>query len=480
MGTSAGVPLDPSPARIAPTSATAVAAAPWARVSELIGERLGLHFPHERWPDMQRGLAGAAVELGLKGAAACADWLVSAVPTKAHLQVLAGHLTVGETYFFREKATFDVLAGSILPDLIRSRQNSERRLRIWSAACCTGEEPYSLAMLLDELLPDPRGWHVTIRATDINGGFLRKAAAGVYGEWSFRQAPARLKERYFERTKDGRYAILPEIRRRVTFAHLNLVEDVFPSLETDTNAMDLILCRNVLMYFTPAQVGKVIGNLHRALLDGGWLAVSLCEASSALFPQFLAVNATDAILYQKSDALPGTGPQRSSIRGGQTPEPAAFPPQAPHPAASQTPPASAPERAPEAAAFPLRARSLANQGKLVDALLWCDRWIAADKVDPAAHYLRAVVLLEQGEADEARASLQRAIYLRPGLVLAHFALGNVARARGKSGEAKRHFANALHLLAGHRPDDLLPESDGLTAGRLTETITATIGLEPVS
>ena len=134
-------------------------------------------------------------------------------------------------------------------------------------------------------------------------------------------------------------------------------------------------------------------------------------------------------------------------------------------------------RAFEPAACSLLARSLANQGKLADALSWCERWIAADKLDAAAHYLRAVALLEQGDAVQARTSLQRALYLDPGFVLAHFALGNLERGRGKIREADKHFTNALHLLRQCQPSDPLPESDGLTAGRLVETINSVICME---
>jgi chemotaxis protein methyltransferase CheR len=494
--------------------------AQWSRLSEVIAETTGLHFPRERWDDLQRGLAGAAQEFGFEDAAACVGRLLSAPPTKAQLQVLASHLTIGETYFFRDKQTLEALAENILPELIRARRGHEQRLRIWSAACCSGEEPYSLAILLHQSLPDLRDWQVTITATDINARFLHKAAAGIYGEWSFRNAPAGLKERYFNRTADGRYAIVPEIKKLVTFAYLNLVEDVYPSLATDTNAMDLIFCRNVLMYFAPPQVRKVIGNLRRTLVEGGWLVVSPSEASHALFPQFVSVNFPGAIFYQRSNATPRTEQRRTptplsdiadfGARAIETPlswAPPALPAQ-PSPAPedpAQAETSSAPyavaesfyhqgryaeavdtlvasfaRHAPGPQAFSLLARALANQGKLADALAWCDRWIAADKLDPAGHYLRAVVLLERGDPEQARSSLQRAVYLHPDFVLAHFTSGNLARSRGKAGEADKYFANALRLLRGHEPNDLLPESDGLTAGRLTEFITSmtTMGSSP--
>jgi len=107
--------------------------------SEFIAERMGLDFPESRWQDLRRGLTATATELGFDSAADCVAGLMSKSPTRNQLEILAGNLTVGETYFFRENGSFDVLAERILPALISQRQSGERRLRIWSAACCTGK-----------------------------------------------------------------------------------------------------------------------------------------------------------------------------------------------------------------------------------------------------------------------------------------------------------------------------------------------------
>ena len=270
-----------------------------SRFSDFIDEKMGLHFSPQRTQDLQRGAAAAAREFGFEDVHACIQWLMSAPLTKQQSEILAGNLTVGETYFFRERKSFDIVADHILPALIGARQNGERRLRIWSAACCTGEEPYSLAILLHQRMADLENWNVTILATDLNPRFLRKAAAGVYGHWSFRDTPGWIQDRYFQKTADGRFEIVPEIRRMVDFARLNLVEDVYPSLATDTNAMDLILCRNVLMYFSQRQAIKVIEKLHRAQMEGGWLIVSPSESSQVLFRPYRTMNFPGVILYQK-------------------------------------------------------------------------------------------------------------------------------------------------------------------------------------
>ncbi len=164
---------------------------------------------------------------------------------------------------------FEALEDRILPELIRSRSVGNRRLRIWSAGCATGEEPYSIAIALRRALPVPEDWRITILATDINPHILRKASAGVYGEWSFRNAPPWLKGTWFRPKKDGKLEILPEIRKMVSFAYLNLAEDIFPSPVNNTNAMDLIFCRNVLMYFA-AERAQEIGESLRGCLLRPW------------------------------------------------------------------------------------------------------------------------------------------------------------------------------------------------------------------
>jgi chemotaxis protein methyltransferase CheR len=391
------------------------------------------------------------VELGFADSTSYAQWLLSTPLTGAELHTLATYLTIGETYFFREPKTLDALAQRILPELIARRRGGEQRLRLWSAACATGEEAYSLAILLRQILPDWDDWHVTILATDINPRFLRKARAAEYGEWSFRESTPDFRERYFTRVGDKRFAVAPEIRSRVKFAPLNLALDPVPSLSSDTNAMDVILCRNLLIYFSPQQTANLIAKLHLALCNEGWLAVSPSECSQQLFSRFVTVNHSGAILYRKSNAPPPV----------PTYEPMVVPPPVPATPLPVPPPPIA-EPAPSASEM---TRTLANEGRLREALTWSERWIASDKLDASAHYMHAMVQQELGKLPEACASLKRALYLQPDFVLAHVALGNLE-------DGGKHFENALRLLRKLPPRDVVPASDGMTAGRLTEIVTA--------
>ncbi len=483
-----------------------------AQLSEMIAERMGLHFPPERWADLERGLAGAAKEFDLADVAACVEWLLSAALTKAQLEVLASYLTVGETYFFREKKTFDVFAESILPELIHARRAGERRLRIWSAACCTGEEPYSLAILLSQVIPDLADWHVTILATDINERFLKKAAAGVYGEWSFRESPAWFKDRYFRRTADGHYAILPEIKKRVTFAHLNLAEDVFPSLETDTNAMDLIFCRNVLMYFTLPQARKVVEkSAPRAGADEGWLVVSPCESSQVLFSHFAAVNFPGVILYRKSEvkerATPSWTPAAGSSGRNRFDEPLfRHPSRCPH-----FPPAvqprwksrclAKPPPTPHAvASLALRARPLrgsrgdaAGLARLVrrarrrkwlpcSPALWPTkanlprRWRGASAGSPPTSSMLPAIICARLFCRNSATSSRRIAPSSGRFISTRNSCSATLRSatwreRATSPRRRTNISpTPCNCWAGAEPDDPLPESEGLTAARLTEII----------
>jgi chemotaxis protein methyltransferase CheR len=443
-----------------------------SRFSEFVMRTMGWEFPRSRHADLRRGIAAAARELGFDSAAGFALRCLSGAMTQEQFDRLAAHLTVGETYFFRETKTFEALAREILPALIESRRGRDQELRIWSAGCCTGEEPYSIAILLREMLADWAQWKITLLATDINPGFLRGAEAGVFGQWSFRGAPDWLKGRYFREAPQGRFEILPEIKQIVRFAQLNLAGEDYTSVLGGCGAMDVIFCRNVLMYFGASQAKKVVEKLHRAQGKGGWLIVSSSELSHGVFSPYHTVNLNGAILYQKDGNTPAAPAPESSpvsawpldleMDAGKMPF--IVPEQQPEPVMEE------PSPAPPEPALGAEARSLANRGNLAEALGCCDRWIAADKLNPASHYLRSVVLQEQGAVLEAVQSLRRALYLDPDHVLAHFALGSIARGRDQLGESHKHLANALRLLGKYPADALLPESDGVTAGRLAEVI----------
>ncbi|MBI2553889.1 MAG: hypothetical protein HYV92_05575 [Candidatus Rokubacteria bacterium] len=405
----------------------------------LIASRLGLDFPESRQADLERGLIRACRASSVLGPEAYLAWLAALPDESLEWRRLASHLTVGETYFFRDRALFEALEHQVLPSLMATRRaEGTRRLRLWSAGCATGEEPYSLGILVDRLIPDGPDWALTILATDINAEALEKARRGCYREWSFRETPQGIRDRYFHRRGGETFELDARIRRMVTFAPLNLAEDGYPSVVTNTSAMDLILCRNVLMYFTREAQRQTAVRLRRGLVTGGWLVVSPSEASAELFSPLVPVNFPGAILYQKEPA-------------SDAPLLTDFPARLPFVGTSDgldTPPSPL--------TVPSEERAESEEVESPPAL-------AAD-LDR--------VCQERGEMPAAMEALRRAIYLAPDSAPAQFLLGSLLLRQGKRKQGQRSMETVVSLLSPVPRDEPLAGSDGLTAGRLLETARA--------
>lgn len=458
--------------------ATIVSVELLTRLSQFVELRMGLHFPPNRLKDLERGICSAAGDLGFTDIERCIDWLLTTPVSDGSMETLAGRLTIGETYFFRDLRMFEILEHDVLPAILSSRRGGEQYLRIWSAGCATGEEAYSLAILLSKLLPDPGNWHITILATDIAPLCLRKAAEGLYNEWSFRDTPKWVTEGYFEK-RGRRLAIAPRIKEMVTFAHLNLVEDVYPAILNKTSGMDLIVCRNVLIYFSPQRALTVLEKLSRCLVDNGWLVTGPAETPTHRLSPFLQpVSFPGALFFRKGEAREaGTGTVRSPLRK-ETPTVVhrrAAAAVAAVATAGKRPAAAAPvvceaQREGHDQSAAGRARSLADCGRLADALSLCTEAIQHNKLNPAMHYLQAVILQEMASWDDAAAALKRAIYIDQDFAVAHFALGHLLHRQGKKKAAAKHLHRARTLLQAIAPEDTPPEAEGIRAGRLIELI----------
>lgn len=272
-----------------------------SKLADLIAHHLGLHYPEDRWGNLASSLKRAAAAQDFPDVQQYVRWLLETPYPADRIETLAGFVTVGETHFFRDEKLFRALEEKILPELISQRIHGGRHLRIWSAGCATGEEPYTIAIIMNKLLLDRSGWDLTILATDINRGFLEKAKVGVYTDWSFRSVAADLKDRYFINDEDESI-ILDEIKKMVKFDRLNLAKDPYPILSNDTECMDVIFCRNVMMSFTQDRQEQVVNKLFNSLNDGGWLIVSPAEASIVQHPQLCSVHHQGAVLFRKGIA----------------------------------------------------------------------------------------------------------------------------------------------------------------------------------
>ena len=192
--------------------------------ARFIARTMGLHFAVERLDELETKMAAVARSAGYVEVEQYLLWLMSAPLSREQLDTLALALTIGETYFLRDPRSYQILEEELFPELVANRRKADRSLRIWSAGCSSGEEAYSIAILLSRFIPDLANWNISILATDINPRALERGRAGVYGKWSFRNAPTWLME-YFTRCRDGRFEIIPRIRAMVHFDHLNLADD---------------------------------------------------------------------------------------------------------------------------------------------------------------------------------------------------------------------------------------------------------------
>jgi chemotaxis protein methyltransferase CheR len=202
-------------------------------------------------------------------------------------------VTTNETYFFREPAQLTAFVEEIIPDLLSKK--SVKKIRIWSAGCSSGEEPYSLAMLLSEA-----GWYehasFEIFASDINQQVLGRARKGQYRENAFRATDPTVRERYFNRETDNSWRIKDEIRNRVQFGRLNLYDEARVSL---LGHLDLIFCRNVIIYFDDSSKRVVVTNFYNRLIDGGYLLLGHSESLISLSTQFKLRHLKNDMVYQK-------------------------------------------------------------------------------------------------------------------------------------------------------------------------------------
>jgi chemotaxis protein methyltransferase CheR len=253
----------------------------WEEAGRRIESAIGLNFGARPASELRRAVRSAAEQLGFRDSGAFVAHLLARPLDAQERAALAKCLAIGETYFFRDPLLFDCLGTQVLPPLIQARRGGERRLRLWSAACSTGEEPYSLAMLVASVLPDWPQWDIRILASDLNAAALDKARAGVYGRWSLRGGMPAAARPFLRKPAADRYEVAPEIRGLVRFASMNLVEDAFPSAADGMAAMDVILCRNVLIYFEPRRGQAVLERLGRCLGPQGWLFTSPIEVPTA-------------------------------------------------------------------------------------------------------------------------------------------------------------------------------------------------------
>ncbi|HKO58819.1 MAG TPA: protein-glutamate O-methyltransferase CheR [Thermoanaerobaculia bacterium] len=260
---------------------------------EQIYKRTGMWFTDSSKYLLQKRLSPRARELNFDSFQKYFYFLQYDPRAESEFDHIYDLVTTNETYFFREPAQLTAFIEEIVPDLLSKK--AVKKIRIWSAGCSSGEEPYSLAMLLQEA-----GWYdqatFEIFASDINQQVLSKARKGLYRENAFRATTPELRERYFARQDDGAWRISDEIRNRVSFGRLNLYDEARVSL---LGHLDVVFCRNVIIYFDDASKRVVVSNFYNRLIDGGYLLLGHSESLISLSTQFKLRHLKNDMVYQK-------------------------------------------------------------------------------------------------------------------------------------------------------------------------------------
>jgi chemotaxis protein methyltransferase CheR len=444
------------------------------RLSGFLRDRFGLDYPLPKKAELEKSCARLAA--GRPSAQFCAD--VTSGPDEKLLQRLVNELTVGETYFFRIQAHFDALQNVILPGLYRKRRE-EKCLRVWSAGCATGEEPYSVAMLILETLAEPESWNIDLLATDVNTDFIADAREGRYREWSFRKVGEYWRRKYFT-PRGETWQVADRVRGMVRFATANLREERDNVVAAGPAPFDLILCRNVLIYFDDESIAQVSAFFRRYLAPGGWYVGGHVEP--VVFQDgFEAVTFPGAIVYRRREV--GEEVPAKKRRPPRERKPA--PRRARRPAdklaqADRLVAGGQDQQALEelegivsarddAEACWRMGRVLGNLGRYEEALDWCRRGKELDQTDPHGYYIAALVQEEMGAYEEAFENLRRSLYVDKSFVLGHFSMGNYFRWRRQEARAARSYRNVLRLLED-RGDEEEISGDGLTVGRLREIV----------
>lgn len=345
---------------------------------------------------------------------------------------LESAVTINETFFFRFAEQFSALRRQILPDLIAAASDT-RALRIWSVGCSTGAEPYSVAVLLDDLLGESLAdWRITITATDIDRAALDIARSAVFSGWALRTVDPDERVRLFDREGD-RFRLKPRYRGMVRFERHNMMALLDPAAALQFTGYDLILCRNVLIYFSPADATRMVGALVERLTPGGLCLLGHAEPN----PDFASVASGREI-----GGVLAYRPLSSAH---------ADPPPAPVAAAArfEAPPPRRPsvERP--------RARTMPVPPPL-----------AAEPRDPAHHLTIAMQAIESGQPGAAEQAFRRALYLDSGFAMAHYLLGRHLAARGRSDDARRALNAARRLAERMAPDAPVPAAEDMTGSDL--------------
>jgi chemotaxis protein methyltransferase CheR len=378
---------------------------------------------------------------------------------REEISTIAEDLTITETYFFRHAEQFRALAEVALPERVAAR-TEHRTLRLLSVGASSGEEAYTLAIVARRAVTAP-DWIVSVLGLDANPAVLRRAGEARYSNWSLRETPDEVRQRWF-RPVDGGHEVVPEIRSTVRFRQYNVADEDAALWRPDL--YDVIFCRNLLMYLTPATAAALVGRMTRALAPGGYLFLGHTD-SLGRDPEGLEQRHSHGAFYyrRRVTVTARPGPPAEPVRAPAPPPPA---PRvdvaerilallhAERFAEALELAEAAPAAHPDQRDLLLYGVLLAHSGRLADAEIAARRLLDDDGLNADAHHLLGVCLEGGAAVDVAIGHYRLAAYLDPAFAMPRLRLGLLARRRGDRAAAVVELDRAAYLLRGERDDRL--------------------------
>ncbi len=471
-----------------------------ASLQQIITERTGLLLRDSELGELNRHVAARMAALKISDVRL---FLTRLAASNEEWSALYKVITTGESYFLRDQGQIGLLRSHILPELL-ARRSQARTLSVWSAGCSTGEEVYSLAILLDQIATeralDLTGWRISLLGTDLNPQACRHAEAGIYGKWSFRGVPSEVQSRYFTQQTHNEWRVNNNLRRFVHFRPLNLFQDLYPP----AGSVDLILCRNVLIYFADAAIALVVDKFSKTLGPDGYLLTGHGELQGQTHTGLTAQFLTGSTVYRRQEPPPvAPRPQMSAAPRSTRPKvmqsavarPVSLPLGRPDAATAPLTDARAPQirewlaaaqtaldrgEASQAThlaerilaqmpssvpAYLILAQAQANLGRLAQARDFCTKAIKLDPLSPQPHYLLAHIAQESMDADAARLHYQKTLYLDPSFIPALLELSMLLDQPNEQGRSRQLRRSAREYLMAMPPNQrIVPYAE--SAGQL--------------
>jgi len=476
----------------------------FARLKALVIARTGHFYYHDKDDQLWERVSRRMKESGTDRLDSYLERL-EAADDDSEWRALSSAITINETFFFRFSEQFDALRRSILPQLLK-RHERDRKLRIWSAGCSNGAEPYSVAILLHDLLGDSiDGWRINIVGTDIDDEILEAAREARFGNWALRTLGEDERRRLFTHSGNS-WRLKPRYRGMVRFEHHNLMAMTDRAAALQFEDFDLILCRNVLIYFQHDVATEVVSALADRLAPGGWLLVGHAEPNPAFADRIASVEvgaisayrrpsgdepAPDILSFPPLPALPAQhgGQQQADATSAKAAHTGIRKPQRPTPPRPVTPRPETADGQEKKAGTPgnpdlhdrdLRDRQIRDalsSGDLLQAIVLTDSAIAENPTDPMPHYQQALAAAALSDTARAEKGFRNALYLDSSFAMAHYLLGVHLIDHGRKADGMRCLRNAARAVAPLPRDAEIREGEGATARALQEAVRLRLDLE---